>query len=142
MKPNIAQRRRARSLLVQALYQWQLADHGVAELEAQFRADQEGKIDWEFFHDVLVEIPEKKDELDELLGPKLDRKVSELTPVELSILRLGLFELAHRVDVPFKVVINEYVDLAKKFGASESHKYVNGVLDKASRELRAVELNR
>lgn len=142
MKPNIAQRRRARSLLVQALYQWQLAAHSMDELEAQFRADQEGKIDWDFFHDVLVEIPLQREALDELLAPKLDRRINELTPVELAILRLGLFELAHRIDVPYKVVINEYVDLAKKFGASESHRYVNGVLDKAAKELRAIEFGK
>ena len=76
--------------------------------------------------------------LDAYLEPLLDRPLNQLDPIELAVLRLGLFELRERIDVPFKVVINEAVSLAKKFGATESHKYVNGVLDKAARGLRSV----
>lgn len=138
-KPNIAQRRRARSLLIQALYQWQIAGTAVNEIEAEFRADPKGKIDWDFFHEVLSVMPEHCCAVDEQLSTMIDRKLEELTPVELSILRLGLFELMQRIDVPYRVVINECVDLAKKFGASESHKYINGVLDKAAKQLRKTE---
>lgn len=141
-KPNIAQRRRSRSLLVQALYQWQIAGTEVNAIEAQFRVENEtAKIDWSFFHELLHRMPAFCASLDEAISPLLDRKLTELTPVEMAILRLGMFELQHRVDVPYRVVINEYVDLARKFGASESHKYINGVLDKAARSLRKVEID-
>jgi len=73
------------------------------------------------------------------MAPLLDREVKSLDPVEISLLRLGLYELAHRIDVPYKVVINEAVELAKVFGATDGHKYINGVLDRASKELRALE---
>lgn len=139
MKPKIAERRRARSLLVQALYQWQIAETAVADLEAQFRADQNGKIDWSFFHEILVETLGQLEVLDAAMAPRLDRRLEELTPVEHAILRLGLCELRNRVDVPYRVVINEYVDLARKFGAAESHRYVNGVLDSAAKEFRSTE---
>ena len=141
MKPNIAQRRRARSLLVQALYQWKLADALVSDIETEFRSTNKSKVDWEFFHEVLSAIPSTSSDIDEQMDEYLDRKVGELTPVELSILRLGFFEFTHRIDVPYTVVINEYVDLAKKFGATESHKYINGVLDKAAKKIRTVEIS-
>ena len=140
-KPNIAQRRRSRSLLVQALYQWQLSGTEVNAIESEFRTDNEkAKVDWSFFHELLHQLPAHRESLDEQISPLLDRRLAELTPVELAILRLGMLELGHRIDVPYRVVINEYVDLAKKFGAAESHKYVNGVLDKAARSLRETEI--
>jgi len=80
------------------------------------------------------------DELDVTFEPLLDRKLSELDPIERTLLRMGTFELRDRMDVPYKVVINEAVALAKKFGATDSHKYINGVLDKAARELREAEV--
>jgi N utilization substance protein B len=80
------------------------------------------------------------DALEATLEPLLDRKLSELDPIERTLLRMGTFELAHRPDVPYKVVINEAVSLAKKFGATDGHKYINGVLDKVARELRKVEI--
>jgi N utilization substance protein B len=79
--------------------------------------------------------------LDEALEPLLDRKLKDLDPIELTLLRMGMYELTWRIDVPYKVVINEEVALAKKFGATDSHKYVNGVLDKAARQLRKVEVD-
>ncbi|HSB97984.1 MAG TPA: transcription antitermination protein NusB, partial [Spongiibacteraceae bacterium] len=79
-------------------------------------------------------------ELEAIFTPFLDRPLKDLTPIELSLLRMGTYELAHRIDVPFKVAINESVSLAKKFGAAESHKYINGVLDNVARQLRAVEI--
>lgn len=139
MKPKIAERRRARSLLVQALYQWQIAETAVADIEAQFRADQSGRVDWSFFHEILVETLGQLEVLDAAMVPRLDRRLEELTPVEHAILRLGLYELRNRVDVPYRVVINEYVDLARKFGAAESHRYINGVLDSAAKEFRSTE---
>ena len=86
-------------------------------------------------------MPAHLDTLEDLLTPLLDRKLDDLDPIELSLLRLGMFELVERIDVPYKVVINEAVALAKKFGATDSHKYINGVLDKAARQIRKVEVD-
>lgn len=139
-KPKIAHRKKARSLALQALYQWQLSASPLNEIEAQFRVDTSGKVDWVYFHELLVGVGTKADQLDELYAPLLDRKLSELNPVELALLRLGCFELQERIDIPYKVVINESVELAKKFGATDSHKYINGVLDKLAPRLREPEV--
>ncbi|HTR00520.1 MAG TPA: transcription antitermination factor NusB [Candidatus Acidoferrum sp.] len=135
----IAQRKRARDLLVQALYQWQLGGADVAQVEAEFRADNGRKTDWDFFHDAITYIGTNTAALDALYASYLDRELKQLDPIEYGLLRLGIYELSQRLEVPYRVVINEYVDLARKYGASESHKFVNGVLDKAARKLRAVE---
>ena len=136
----VAQRKRARDLLVQALYQWQIGGADAAQVEAEFRADNGRKTDWDFFHDALAYIANNTTSLDLLYSSYLDRDLKQLDPIEFGLLRLGIYELSQRIDVPYRVVINEYVDLAKKYGASESHKFINGVLDKAARQLRAVEL--
>jgi transcription antitermination protein NusB len=135
----VAQRKRARDLLVQALYQWQIGGADAVQVEAEFRADNGRKTDWEFFHDALTYIANNTTTLDGLYVPYLDRDVKQLDPIEFGLLRLGIYELSQRIDVPYRVVINEYVDLAKKYGATDSHKFVNGVLDKAARKLRALE---
>jgi N utilization substance protein B len=135
----ISHRKRARDLLVQALYQWKLSGSDPKQVEAEFRADNGKKTDWAFFHHALSYIAEHSAELNALYAPYLDRSVEQLDPIETGILQLGMFELSQRIDVPYKVVINECVELAKKYGATESHKYVNGVLDKSARQLRKVE---
>ena len=136
-----AQRRKARHYGMQALYQWHMASAPLNEIEAEFRADYDfGNVDGDYFHALLHDIPARVDEFDEALTPLLDRSIDELDPIERTLLRMGMYELSSRVDVPFKVVINEAVALAKKFGATDSHKYVNGVLDKAARELRKPEV--
>jgi len=139
-KTPIAHRKKARNLLVQALYQWQISRYPITAIEAQYRADNEGKIDWEYFHEALTAITSTSDSLDESFTPSLDRDISQLNPIELSILRIGSYELSQRIDIPYRVVINECIELAKKFGATDSHKYVNGVLDKLARQLRDVEI--
>ena len=139
-KTPIAHRKKARKLLVQALYQWQISRYPITAIEAQYRADNEGKIDWEYFHEALTAISATSDSLDESFTPSLDRDISQLNPIELSILRIGSYELSERNDIPYRVVINECIELAKKFGATDSHKYVNGVLDKLARQLRDVEI--
>lgn len=132
-----AARRKARRFTLQALYQWQLAGASVTDIEAQFLANNDfAKTDREYFHDLLHGVPGQVKELDELLTPFLDRRVEELSQVEKAILRMGAFELKERLDVPYRVVINEGIELAKVFGAEESFKYVNGVLDKLARKLR------
>jgi len=125
---------------VQALYQWQVSDYPVNAIEAQYRADNVGKIDWDYFHELFTGIASSVEELDKSFTPFLDREIKQLNPVELAILRLGAFELSKRIDIPYRVVINEAIELAKKYGATESHKYINGVLDKLARESRQVEI--
>jgi len=141
-RPSQAQRRKARRLVLQALYQWQMSGGELADIEAQFRAEFTGKTDWDYFHDTFSAIPGQVDSLDSLLEPLLDRKIKTLDPVEKAVLRIGVFELQQRIEIPYKVVINECVELAKSFGATDSHKYVNGVLDKLVKELRPLEAGR
>jgi N utilization substance protein B len=140
-KLKIAHRKKARSLLVQALYQWQISDYPLKDIEAQYRADNTGKIDWDYFHEVFTGIARYAAELDDAIKPHLDRDLKQLNPIELAILRLGAFELSRRIDIPYRVVINECIELAKTYGATDSHKYVNGVLDKLARQIRNVEIN-
>ena len=139
-KIPLAQRRKARTLIMQALYQWQVGQSEPLEIEAQFHKQNGGKIDWEYFAEVFLEIPKQQEALEQHITPLLDREFKSLDPVERALLYLGAFELANRIDVPYRVVINECVELAKTFGATESHKYINGVLDKLAATLRSVEL--
>jgi transcription antitermination protein NusB len=135
-----AERRKARHYGMQALYQWLMAEASLNDIEAEFRADYDfAHVDLEYFQALLHGIPGCVDELEAIFQPLLDRDIDDLDPIERTLLRMGTFELKERIDVPYKVVINEEVALAKKFGASESHKYINGVLDKAARELRKAE---
>ena len=140
-KIPLAQRRKARTLIVQALYQWYLSKSDPLEIEAQFHEQNGGKIDWEYFSEVFLEIPKQQEALDKHIRPLLDRELNSLDPVERALLYLGTFELASRIDIPYRVVINECVELAKTFGATDGHKYINGVLDKLAKSLRSVELS-
>jgi N utilization substance protein B len=128
----------ARELLVKALYQWQLAGHSVAEIAAQFGAlpDFE-RCDRDFFGELLGLAVDTAATLDTLIARHAARGIGQLDAVGRAILLLGLAELKFRDDVPTKVIINEAVDLAKRYGAAESYKFVNAVLDKTARELRA-----
>lgn len=135
-----AERRKARHYAMQALYQWHMADAPLNVIEAEFRSDYDfDHVDLEYFQALLHGVPGCVDELEAVFEPLLDRSIKDLDPIERTLLRMGTFELRERIDVPYKVVINEAVALAKKFGASESHKYINGVLDKAARQLRQAE---
>jgi N utilization substance protein B len=141
-RPNMAARRKARRLAMQALYQWHLSSSPVNQIEAEFISDHDmSKVDQEYFSEVLRGVPSTLSELDSYIETYTDRSTREMTPVELSILRMGAYELVHRIDVPFKVIINEGVELSKLFGASEGHRYVNGVLDKLAQSLRAAEVS-
>ncbi|MFQ3231013.1 transcription antitermination factor NusB [Reinekea sp.] len=140
-KLNPAQRRKARKLALQALYQWHVAETPVHQIEAEFLTDNDmTKVDKEYFCDVLRGVPSRKTELDEHIEKYIDRGLKDLTPVELAILRMGTFELVSRIDVPYKVIINEGVELSKAFGANEAHRFVNGILDKLAQELRIAEV--
>jgi len=134
-------RTRARRAALQALYQWQLTGEDPREVVAQFVSERPmGDVDLEYFHLLLESIPAELEALDHALAPKLDRPLAQLDPVERAILRIGAFELAFRPDVPWRVVINEAIELAKVFGAEQSHRYINGVLDRIAREARAAEV--
>ena len=136
-----AQRRKARHFGLQALYQWTLAGASATDIEAEFRVDNDFQhTDGDYFSALLRGVTSDVESLEILFAPALDRALDELDPIERNLLRLGTFELRDRIDVPYKVVISEAVALAKKFGATDSHKYVNGVLDKIARDLRTVEL--
>ena len=97
------------------------------------------KLDAEYFKSVFREIPKMVTEIDREIEPFLDRAVADVDPIEMNLLRMGVFEFKHRIDVPYKVVINEAVELAKVFGGTDGHKYINGILDKLSLRLRAPE---
>ena len=134
-------RTRARELMVQALYQKQIAGHSTAELVAQFHDDPAyERVDKEFFDELFPAISNAQDVLEEKIGALIDRPLEQLDPIELSILLIGVQELATRIDIPYKVVINEGVNLARRFGATESHKYINACLDVAAQRLREVEV--
>jgi len=134
-------RREARKLATQALYQWHMAKHSLNEIEAQFRVDNDfTDIDGAYFREILHGVPAIKSEIDSALVPCLNLTLDELDPVELAVLRLSTWELIKRIDVPYRVVINEGVELAKVFGATDGHKFVNGVLDKLAPTLREAEV--
>lgn len=136
IKQNFRVRTAARQKLVQALYQWQLAGHNLSDIEQQFMEEQDmRRTDIAYFHDLLHAIPPLIQQLNTNLAPFLDREIEQLDPTERAILWLGCYELQNCAEVPFKVVINECVELAKKFGADDSFRYINGVLDKLAYHL-------
>ena len=135
-----AQRRKARHFGLQALYQWTLSNASLVDIDAEFRVDNDFRhTDGVYFQAILRGVMQDVEALEALFSPLLDRALDDLDPIERNLLRMGTFELKERIDVPYKVVINEAVSLAKKFGATESHRYINGVLDKVASELRTVE---
>ncbi len=136
-----SRRRKARQLLLQALYQWQMSGADVTEVEAEFRTDNDmSKVDGEFFTEVLHGVPRQLDKIDAAYASHLDRKLEELDPISISLLRMGSFELINRIDIPYKVVINEAVNLAKKFGPTDTYKFINGILDRVASDSRSIEV--
>jgi N utilization substance protein B len=133
-------RRRSRELALQGLYAWQLAGDSAANLQAQLaESDGFGKADAKYLTRLLEGTIAHAEALEQLIAPTLDRKPRELSPVERGILLLAAFELRDAPDIPWRVVINEAVELAKEFGGTDGHKYVNGVLDKLASTLRPEE---
>jgi len=134
-------RRSARKFAVQAVYSWQMAGQPIHEIEAMFRVDNDmSQTDVALFGEILRGVAANSAELDVAFAPFLDRGLDDLDPIERAVLRIGSFELIHRIDVPYRVAINESVDLAKVFGATDSYKYVNGILDKLAQRVRMVEI--
>ena len=134
------ERTMSRRRAVQAIYQWQEAGQSINDIENQFLTEQDmSRADVAYFQELLHKVPKHLDDIDACIEPCLDRKLDELDSVERAILRIGVYELKYRMDIPFRVIINEGVQSAKVYGADQSHKYINSILDRVSKELRQLE---
>ena len=130
-------RRKARMFAMQAIYQWQIADGSPGAIQAQYMKDNaHHKVDWDFFKDITDEVFANHTAFSERLASAKTKTETDILPIERSLIWLGLAELQFHLDVPYKVVINEYVKLAEEFGAEEGFKFVNGVLDKLAGQMR------
>ncbi|MEN8168476.1 MAG: transcription antitermination factor NusB [Pseudomonadota bacterium] len=134
-------RSQSRRHAVQALYQWQMAGQDLNDIYNQFLEEQDiQSFEVPYFQDLLRGVPSHLSELDALLKPALDRAIESVDPVERAVLRLGAYELSFHLEVPYRVVINEAVELAKVFGAEQGHRFVNGVLDQVAKKVREAEV--
>jgi len=141
--PTFAQARtKSRRALLQALYQWQVGKQPLPEIEAWFRAEQDLRgADLAYFHDLLYQIPACIAELDTTLLSLAERQENDIDTVELTVLRIGAYELRYRLDIPYRVVINEAVELVKRFGAEDGYRFVNGIINRLAHQLRATEIS-
>ncbi|MEM1243861.1 MAG: transcription antitermination factor NusB [Pseudomonadota bacterium] len=132
-------RHQARYYVVQALYQWYMSNNSYEAIVAEFcdSNNSSHEFDRDYFELLLKGIIDNVNDLDETISAYIDRPFKELDPIELSILRLGFYELIHQLEIPYRVVINEAVELAKIFGSMDGYKYINGVLDKAQTQVRS-----
>ena len=136
----IKKRKHARDKALQALYQWQLSAEDLDWIKDHYQQDQGvASGDEEYFLELLFKIPSQVTDIDELYKPFVENFEDHLDPIETNILRIATYEFLHHLEIPYKVVINEAINLAKTYGADDSHKFVNGVLDKLSRDLRKLE---
>ncbi len=137
---DLAARSRARRRALQAVYAWQLSGNRIDSVIDQFRHEQDMQIaDLDYFEDLVLGVERERAELDEGIKPFIDREVERIDPIELAVLRIAAYELLRRIDVPYRVVINEAVETTKRFGAEHGHTYVNGVLDKLAGAWRSAE---
>jgi transcription antitermination protein NusB len=137
---DLAARSRARRRALQALYAWQMSGSSMKSVIDQFRHEQDMEVaDLEYFEDLLRGVETHVEVIDEALKPYIDRDVAQIDPIERAALRLATYELKYRPDVPYRVIINEAIEVTKRFGADHGHSYVNGVLDKLATELRVTE---
>lgn len=134
---KVAPRHKARELALQGVYAWQLSGNDIEQIELSLATTNDmKKVDMSFFQDLLRSSVARCEELDVSIRPFLGRLPEELDPIEKAILRLATLELVQCIETPYKVVINEAIELAKSYGAQDSHKFINGVLDKAVKTLR------
>lgn len=132
----------ARRCAVQALYQWQMTGQNLSDIEEQFLIASNLKgAGKNYFSELLHGVPKELDKIDQVMASHVDRPFDELDPVEKAILRIGAYELLFRLETPYRVILNEGINLAKRFGADQSHKYINGVLDKVALSERKTERN-
>jgi N utilization substance protein B len=137
-----AARSRSRRRALQALYAWQMSNSPINQVIEQFRNEQDMEIaDLEYFEALVRGVEKHAAELDAVLVNYIDRGIEQVDPIERAVLRIAAFELKFRPDVPYRVVINEAIETAKRFGSDHGHTYVNGVLDKAAAELRPTEFH-
>lgn len=135
-------RSKAREFAVQALYQWQVSDNEIKDILNQFAAEKKpNSYESDYFQDLVRGVITHLTELDQAISPLLDRDIEQVDLVERAILRQATYELMKHIEIPYRVVINEAVELAKIFGADQGHKYVNGVVDKLAQQLRTIEVN-
>jgi N utilization substance protein B len=133
-------RRKARELAVQAIYSWQLSQNSITDIEVNFLTDNSARrFDIPYFQQLLHGVTKSVGSIDEAISPHVDRPLADVDHVEKAILRVAIYELKDCTDVPYRVVINEAIELAKSFAADDSHKFVNGVLDKAVKLIRPEE---
>ena len=126
---------------MQGLYEWQMSGNAPQDILINYHQQHDlSKVDRDYFQTLLLGIPNEVQSLDQALVPFLSRPIAEVDPIELAILRLAAYEFIHRLDVPYRVVINEAVELAKTFGGESGHKFVNGILDKVAASTRAAEV--
>jgi N utilization substance protein B len=136
----VTPKQRSRARVVQALYQWLTSGGEIVQIEQQFLNQKEGKISKAFFSNLILNIPKNISVLDEIIEPSLNRDFSELGPTEKAVMYLAVYELKFQTEVPYKVVINEAVELTKLYGADGAYKLINTSLDKIAKELRSLEL--
>jgi len=135
-------RHMARRAAVQALYQWELTKQSRLEIEKNFLTDDRlKKVDDDYFKELIHEIPRLVEELDSSLAPFIDRDISLVDPIEKAVLRLAAYELIHHAEIPYRVVLNEAIELTRTFGSDNGYRFVNGILDKMGAEVRSVEAN-
>ena len=138
---NPSKRRKGRRYAVQGIYQWQLTDNSPQSIYESMLVDVNvNKTDLPYMEELITKVPTYLTEIDEVLSPKLSRTLDEVDPVERAILRIAVYELLKHPEIPYRVVINEAIEQAKTFGAEDGHKFVNGVLDKVSADVRSVEV--
>jgi len=134
------ERARARRYAMQALYQWDLSGTDLPLIRRQFlEAEDFSRTDKKYFIELLRKVPQNADIIDNIISEYIDRPFEQLDPVERAILRIAVYELQYRVDIPYRVTINEAIQLTRKFGAEQGHAFVNGVLDKVAHALRPAE---
>jgi len=135
-------RTRARRLALQGLYEWQMSENSPAEIIARLKDTREAQgMDADYFEELMLQVPAQVEALDKKLQSFMGREVNESDGVERAVLRLGAYELISRLDIPYRVVINEAVELAKRYGGEQGHRFVNGILDKVAADARAIEIN-
>jgi N utilization substance protein B len=134
---SVIGKQKARKLAMQSLYQWQMANADLVDIEAQFRAIKNmERVDVDYYKKLLYGIPQQLKLIEDELRPFLDREVDSLNPVELAILRIGAFEILECVEIPYRVVLDEGISLAREFGSQDGYKYVNGVLHNLAKKIR------
>lgn len=141
-KRSISGKRKARKLALQALYQWLMSGSELHEIEAQFRViNNMDKVDVDYFCRILHGVPAHVENVEERISPFLDREITGLNPIELTVLRIGAFELIYCPEIPYKVVLDESISLTKEFGSQDGYRYVNGVLNSLAQQVRSIEIN-